>query len=116
MKLSQNESVTNDIVGSAYIENFALKVFNNADNEDRNGFASKYSQYFILFLLLFSYNSYRKTSKAFLAASMFLELLGIFGPVEDHVRSINLMCLYILRSNNFLSFLIDYRKNPICAI
>ena len=38
---ADNEAITNDLVGYAHIENFALKVFFNADNEDRAGKASK---------------------------------------------------------------------------
>jgi vacuolar protein sorting-associated protein VTA1 len=41
-----------------------LKIFLNADDEDRNGMASK------------------KTAKTFLAASVFLELLKVFGETE----------------------------------
>jgi vacuolar protein sorting-associated protein VTA1 len=36
-----------DVVALAHIENFALKVFSNADNEDRAGLATKY---FLVFL------------------------------------------------------------------
>ncbi|CAG8528857.1 4620_t:CDS:2 [Diversispora eburnea] len=63
--LGDNEAVTNDIAGEAYVENFALKVFLNADNEDRAGKAS------------------RKTAKNFLAAAIFLELLKIFGELSS---------------------------------
>ncbi|KAJ3036196.1 hypothetical protein HDV00_002992 [Rhizophlyctis rosea] len=63
-----NEAITNDVVGYAHIENFALKIFLNADNEDRNGGASK------------------KTAKTFLAAAIFLELLKVFGEVDSEVQ------------------------------
>ncbi|KAF7731244.1 hypothetical protein EC973_000660 [Apophysomyces ossiformis] len=62
--LAGNEAITDDIAGYAYVENFALKVFLNADNEDRAGNASK------------------KTAKNFLAASTFLELLKTFGELD----------------------------------
>ncbi|OAD80763.1 hypothetical protein PHYBLDRAFT_104637 [Phycomyces blakesleeanus NRRL 1555(-)] len=39
---TDNEAIVDDIVGYAHVENFALKVFLNADNEDRSGNASKY--------------------------------------------------------------------------
>jgi vacuolar protein sorting-associated protein VTA1 len=58
--VSENEVITNDVVGYAHVENFALKIFFNADNEDRAGKSSK------------------KTAKTFLAASLFLELLNVF--------------------------------------
>ncbi|ORZ01184.1 Vta1 like-domain-containing protein [Syncephalastrum racemosum] len=63
-----NEALTNDLVGYAHVENFALKVFLNADNEDRSGKASK------------------KTAKTFLAASVFLELLKTFGEIDPEVE------------------------------
>jgi vacuolar protein sorting-associated protein VTA1 len=33
--------VTSEAAGSAYVENFALKVFLSADNDDRNGNTGK---------------------------------------------------------------------------
>ena len=39
--LGSNEAVTNEAAGAAYIENFALKVFMGADNEDRKGTTGK---------------------------------------------------------------------------
>ena len=39
--MAGNEAILNDVVGYAHIENFALKIFVNADNEDRAGKASK---------------------------------------------------------------------------
>ncbi len=41
MALADQEAIQNDIIGFAHVENFALKIFLNADNEDRNGQASK---------------------------------------------------------------------------
>lgn len=35
--LGDNEAVSNEAVGSAHVENFALKVFLGADNADRAG-------------------------------------------------------------------------------
>ncbi|KAG2175301.1 hypothetical protein INT44_007789 [Umbelopsis vinacea] len=66
-QIGANEAITNDLVGYAHIENFGLKVFENADNEDRAGRASK------------------KTAKTFLAASVFLELLKTFGDIDPDV-------------------------------
>jgi len=40
--MAGNEAITNDTVGYAQVENFALKVFVNADNEDRAGKANKF--------------------------------------------------------------------------
>lgn len=43
MKLSigSNDAIDIESVSSAYVENFALKVFANADNEDRNSRATR---------------------------------------------------------------------------
>ncbi|GAA5888150.1 hypothetical protein JCM16303_004738 [Sporobolomyces ruberrimus] len=58
-----NEAVTEDMAASAYIENFGLKIFATADNEDRKGRAT------------------RATARKFLAAANFLELLSVFGDL-----------------------------------
>lgn len=39
--LGDNDAVLNEAAGAAYIENFALKVFMSADNDDRNGSTGK---------------------------------------------------------------------------
>lgn len=36
-ELNDNESITQEVVGNAHIENYALKMFLYADNEDRGG-------------------------------------------------------------------------------
>ena len=35
--LSDNEAATDDAAAAAYVENFAVKLFVQADNEDRSG-------------------------------------------------------------------------------
>lgn len=40
--LADNEAVTSAAAGAAYVENFALRVFMNADNMDRAGKYDKY--------------------------------------------------------------------------
>ena len=39
--LTTNEAVSSEAAGAAYIENFALKVFLSADNDDRAGHTGK---------------------------------------------------------------------------
>lgn len=68
VKLSALDAVSNEVVGYAHVENFALKIFNKADAEDRGGLATP------------------KTAKTFHAASIFLELLKIFGDVDSDVK------------------------------
>ncbi|KAB0362212.1 hypothetical protein FD755_008529 [Muntiacus reevesi] len=45
-QLGDNEAITQEIVGSAHLENYALKMFLYADNEDRAGrFHKKYARW-----------------------------------------------------------------------
>ena len=65
--VGSSDAVTVESASSAYVENFALRVFAFADNEDRRGAAT------------------RKTAKQFLAAATFFEVLNVFedrGPWE----------------------------------
>lgn len=39
--LAQHEAISNDIVGQAYVSNFADRVFAGADQEDRTGSATQ---------------------------------------------------------------------------
>ena len=39
--IGDNEAISDDLVGYAHIENFALKIFKRADDEDRAGQASQ---------------------------------------------------------------------------
>lgn len=58
--LGDNEAVTNEAVGSAYVENFALKVFLGADNADRAGDFGK------------------GTIRKFVVAGQFIDVLNCF--------------------------------------
>ena len=40
--LGPNDAVHDEPASAAYVENFALRVFAGADNEDRNGNITKY--------------------------------------------------------------------------
>ncbi|EIW66099.1 hypothetical protein TREMEDRAFT_45932, partial [Tremella mesenterica DSM 1558] len=65
--LSNHEAVTNEAAGAAYVENFALKVFMSADNDDRNGITGK------------------GTIRKFVVAGQFIEVLRCFenGMTEE---------------------------------
>ncbi|GAA96740.1 uncharacterized protein L969DRAFT_97089 [Mixia osmundae IAM 14324] len=67
--LADNEAITNDVAAQAYVENFGLDVFDKADKEDRAGRANK------------------ETSKKFLAAKIFLEVLATFGPLDSEIQA-----------------------------
>ncbi|EGG03939.1 uncharacterized protein MELLADRAFT_89755 [Melampsora larici-populina 98AG31] len=55
--LSDHDAITNNMAATAYVENFALKIFDGADQEDLKG------------------NSTKSTASRFLAAACFLEVL-----------------------------------------
>ncbi|KAI0332014.1 DUF605-domain-containing protein [Cubamyces sp. BRFM 1775] len=59
-ELGANDAVHDETASAAYIENFALRVFAGADNEDRKGAAT------------------RNTARKFIAAANFLEILRVF--------------------------------------
>ncbi|EKM48512.1 uncharacterized protein PHACADRAFT_132349 [Phanerochaete carnosa HHB-10118-sp] len=63
--IGQNDVIDDESVSSAYVENFALRVFAAADGEDRKG------------------NATRTTAKKFLAAANFLEVLSVFNSSTD---------------------------------
>jgi vacuolar protein sorting-associated protein VTA1 len=58
--VGSSDAITVESAASAYVENFALRVFSSADNEDRHGVPT------------------RKTAKKFLAASTFFDVLNVF--------------------------------------
>ncbi|KAF7311047.1 hypothetical protein HMN09_00648200 [Mycena chlorophos] len=63
-QIGPNDAIDIESVSAAYVENFALRVFAMADNEDRSGAGN------------------RSTAKKFLAAANFLELLKTFPKTE----------------------------------
>ncbi|KAG6837673.1 hypothetical protein H0H93_004949 [Arthromyces matolae] len=67
-EIGPSDAVGIENVGAAYVENFALKVFTQADNEDRSGSAT------------------RSTAKKFLAAAHFFEVLRIFSKAESEEK------------------------------
>lgn len=40
-EIGSNDAIENEAAGAAYVENFALNVFDMADKEDRKGAASR---------------------------------------------------------------------------
>ena len=58
--VGSSDAITVESAASAYVENFALRVFASADDEDRRGLPT------------------RKTAKKFLAASTFFDVLNVF--------------------------------------
>ncbi|KAM6915519.1 vacuolar protein sorting-associated protein VTA1 homolog [Xenentodon cancila] len=64
-ELSDNESITQEVVGNAHIENYALKMFLYADNEDRAG------------------RFHKNMIKSFYTASLLLDVLSVFGELSE---------------------------------
>ncbi|KAF8846042.1 DUF605-domain-containing protein [Paxillus ammoniavirescens] len=63
-EIGPNDAIDIEPASAAYVENFALKVFKMADDEDRAGKATK------------------STAKKFLASANFFEVLRVFPKVE----------------------------------
>uniref|UniRef100_A0A3Q0QQM5 Vesicle (multivesicular body) trafficking 1 n=1 Tax=Amphilophus citrinellus TaxID=61819 RepID=A0A3Q0QQM5_AMPCI len=60
-----NESISQEVVGNAHIENYALKLFLYADNEDRAG------------------RFHKNMIKSFYTASLLLDVLSVFGELSE---------------------------------
>ena len=66
--LAGNEAITQDIVGQAHVESFALKLFDYADQQDRAGKADK------------------RIARTFYSSSYIMEVLKTFGELDAEVR------------------------------
>lgn len=64
-ELSDNESITQEVVGNAHIENYALKLFLYADNEDRGG------------------RFHKNMIKSFYTSSLLIDVLTVFGELSE---------------------------------
>lgn len=66
--MSTTEAIIDDVVGRAYMENFAGNIFARADDEERAKKAT------------------RATAVKFFAASQFMEVLQCFGDLDSEVH------------------------------
>ncbi|XP_072296729.1 vacuolar protein sorting-associated protein VTA1 homolog isoform X2 [Eucyclogobius newberryi] len=64
-ELKNEESITQEVVGNAHIENYALKMFLYADNEDRSG------------------RFHKNMIKSFYTASLLIDVLAVFGELTE---------------------------------
>ncbi|KAM7395853.1 hypothetical protein PAMA_007232 [Pampus argenteus] len=64
-ELSDSDSISQEVVGNAHIENYALKMFLYADNEDRAG------------------RFHKNMIKSFYTASLLLDVLSVFGEMSE---------------------------------
>jgi vacuolar protein sorting-associated protein VTA1 len=65
--LSTLDPIKDENLGYSHIENFSYKIFLSADDEDRNGLATI------------------KTARAFLASSVFMQVLQVFDELSPQV-------------------------------
>jgi vacuolar protein sorting-associated protein VTA1 len=68
--MSGTEAITDEVVGKAYMENFAGNIFSKADDEERARKAT------------------RTTATKFFAAAQFMEVLRCFGDLDKEVWSL----------------------------
>ncbi|XP_043914830.1 vacuolar protein sorting-associated protein VTA1 homolog isoform X2 [Protopterus annectens] len=64
-QLAGNESVAQEVVGNAHVENYALKLFLYADSEDRSG------------------RFHKNMIKSFYTSSLLLDVLSVFGELTE---------------------------------
>ncbi|XP_068433892.1 vacuolar protein sorting-associated protein VTA1 homolog [Clinocottus analis] len=64
-QLGDNDSIVQEVVGNAHIENYALKMFLYADNEDRQG------------------RFHKNMIKSFYSSSLLLDVLSVFGELSE---------------------------------
>ncbi|XP_035534259.1 vacuolar protein sorting-associated protein VTA1 homolog isoform X2 [Morone saxatilis] len=64
-ELGDNDSISQEVVGNAHIENYALKMFLYADNEDRAG------------------RFHKNMIKSFYSSSLLLDVLSVFGELSE---------------------------------
>uniref|UniRef100_T1HAM6 Vacuolar protein n=1 Tax=Rhodnius prolixus TaxID=13249 RepID=T1HAM6_RHOPR len=64
---SNNEAITNDIAAQAHVENYSLKLFMWADEQDRNGVFNK------------------NVVKAFYTAGVLMDVLSLFGEQSEDI-------------------------------
>ena len=88
MQLSSNDEtrdlVADEVASNAYIENFALRVFIKADDQDRDGVQNKLGFIYIYISIFSNLPFFRTVAQTFLASSYFLQLLTLFpNPPSD---------------------------------
>ncbi|MEQ2270923.1 hypothetical protein XENORESO_017382, partial [Xenotaenia resolanae] len=64
-ELSDNESISEEVVGNAHIDNYVSKVFSYADKEDRAG------------------RFHKNMIKSFYTSSLLIDVLSVFGELSE---------------------------------
>ncbi|KAF7339331.1 hypothetical protein MSAN_02146800 [Mycena sanguinolenta] len=78
--IGPTDAIDMEAASAAFVENFALRVFVTADNEDRSGAGNRFAIFYgtrITYII-----PGRSTAKKFLAAANFLEVLKTFPQAE----------------------------------
>ncbi len=81
-EIGPHDAIDVEAASAAYVENFGLKIFAMADNEDRRGAATRYDRTTSTQQQPSDHWLLRSTAKKFLAASNFLEVLRVFPKIE----------------------------------
>ena len=92
-EIGPNDALDVESASIAYVENFGLRVFAGADQEDRKGAATKYATIGLVLVKYTYRHSFRATAKKFLAAANFLEVLELFpiSEVGDFVSQVAIL-------------------------
>ncbi|KAF8610729.1 DUF605-domain-containing protein, partial [Ceratobasidium sp. AG-I] len=77
-QLKTRRQITDEAAGSQYLRRFGFNVFEAANNEDIQSHATRRA--------IFHLPRSTATAKKFLAASYFLEMLRLFGPLDVEVE------------------------------
>jgi vacuolar protein sorting-associated protein VTA1 len=80
--IGPTDAIDIEAASAAFVENFALRVFGMADNEDRSGAGNRSAIFFKGSISPVKCCMYRSTAKKFLAAANFLEVLKTFPQAE----------------------------------
>ena len=85
----EHATITDEAAGSAYVENFAIKVFLQADDEDRAGKASKCVSPSSLLVHQTADTHHRATIRKFVVAAQFMDVLRCFDPPNGMRDEVN---------------------------
>lgn len=83
---AETDAISDDVAGHAYIEQFGLETFQRADNAMRAHKVTRYCLWIRLDLIA-TKSSDRQTADTFQAAATFLDLVQIWGPLDDEIAA-----------------------------
>ena len=85
--LTYLQTVSDEIVAQAHMENVAVKLFNWADTEDRHKRYNKWEQWmsFLYYEVFYIFGLSRNVVKAFYSAGMLFDVCAVFGELNEDV-------------------------------